>query len=268
MSLHHNKIVLKRMHLDKMGGQEREQISLDVRERWRNAWEVVSARYEGGTSLREISEVFLKSIFRPDLLGEIKPTTTNGEIVGKLKSPGYYASLAPNEGLMLQARRELVASILDTEPVFVSQAQETITELAQKSRFHIWTVGDYVGSTNTTSDTNPGSAYDGSGHQLWKLWKAGLTNREDIEIHVADNKFTDLSHKLATLRDEGVEEFVFFDDRVANLNVLKMMIDQENLERESMGDNPITCKLVLVNQGSRKTEQPELIDTRGSLVDK
>ena len=63
MSLHHNKIVLKRMHLDKMGGQEREQISLDVRERWRNAWEVVSARYEGGTSLREISEVFLKSIF-------------------------------------------------------------------------------------------------------------------------------------------------------------------------------------------------------------
>lgn len=253
------------MSADKLSPADLQSISKDITERFRSAWHVVSSQHEGGTSLRDIADVFVKSVFKPELLIELSSGPSEMGIIGRLKTPGKHESVGMSDSNLEAARKELVQGILDAEPVLVPGADQAIKELVDKSDFHIWTVGDYVGTQDLQEQAD--TAYEGSGHQLWKLWQAGLTNRQDIDIHVADNKFSALLPELSTLTARGIEHFTFFDDRVSNLKRLKTIIDQENINREMAGDPPLNCKLVLVNQGSRKSTNPEQIGTQGSLVE-
>lgn len=257
------------MTMDRMPDEEKSILSSDVTKRWREAWEVVSAQYAGGTSLREISEIFLKSVFRPDLLADLQSNTIYLEKVGHLKSPSILALLKPNESLLNRGMSELVQKVLTQEPILVPNAMETIEKLVEKSQFHIWTVGDYVGTQANQLPQESGQlgGYEGSGHQLWKLYQAGLTNREGITNIVADNKFLGIVSRISFLEGEGVKKFIFYDDRLSNLKKLQGIIDQENMDRETMGDTPLSCKLVLVNQGSRRSQNPEHISTHGSLTE-
>ncbi len=254
------------MNADKLGSKDRELFSRDVTSRFRDSWEIVSERHEGGTSLRDIADVFIKSVFKPETLKNLSTSPTSAEKLGHLKSPGQYASVDLSNNMLEAARKELVQGVLDAEPVLVTGAKEAISELISKSDFHIWTVGDYIGTQDVNVEQED-SAYEGSGHQLWKLKHAGLTNRDDVDIHVADNKFSALIPELSKQIAKGIEQFTFFDDRISNLKTLKTIIDQENINREMAGDPPLNCKLVLVNQGSRQSENPELINTQGSLVE-
>ena len=250
------------MNADKLGSKDQEVFSKDVTSRFRDSWELVSARHEGGTSLRDIADVFIKSVFKPETLTNLPVSPTSAEKFGHLKSPGQYASADMSNNLLEAARKELVQGILDAEPVLVPGAKETINELISKSNFHIWTVGDYIGTQDVNVEQED-SVYEGSGHQLWKLKHAGLTNREDVDIHVVDNKFSALIPELSKQLARGIEHFTFFDDRISNLKTLKTIIDQENTNREMAGDLPLNCKLVLVNQGSRQSANPEQINTQG-----
>ncbi len=254
------------MSLDKLSEQESMSDSKDITNRFRGAWQVVSSRHEGGTSLRDIADVFVHSVFKPESLSILSAEPSEMEIVGRLKSPGRNGSSGISEPMIANAKRELVQGILDAEPVLVPGANQAITEMISKSDFHIWTVGDYIGTQDVNKNQN-GDVYEGTGHQLWKLKLAGLTNRPDIDIHVADNKFSTLIPELSKQLAKGIEHFTFFDDRFSNLKTLKTIIDQENVNREMTGDPPLNCKLVLVNQGSRQSSSPELINTQGSLVE-
>ncbi len=254
------------MIVDKLGSVEQQANYKDITERFRGAWQIVSLRHEGGTSLRDIADVFVKSVFKPELLKELTSIPSEMEVLGHLKTPGRDATRDIGESKLDDARRELVQGILDAKPVLVTGADKAINELVAKSDFHIWTVGDYIG-TQDVNKNQDGDVYEGTGHQLWKLKSAGLTNRQDIDIHVADNKFAFLVPELDKLTAKGIESFTFFDDRISNLKTLKTIIDQENSNREMVGDPPINCKLVLVNQGSRKSGNPEQINTQGSLVE-
>lgn len=254
------------MNVDKLSSAELQTSSKDIVKRFRGAWQVVSSRHEGGTSLRDIADLFVESVFRPESLKNLISTPTEMEIVGHLKSPGKHASMGISDSKLLEAKREVVKGVIDAKPVLVPGAEQAIKKLIDKSDFHIWTVGDYIGG-NVDNEDSTDATYEGSGHQLWKLWHAGLTNREDVDIHVADNKFSTLIPELSKQLVKGIEYFTFFDDRISNLKVLKTIIDQENTNREMAGDPPINCKLVLVNQGSRQSSNPEQINTNGSLVE-
>ncbi len=254
------------MNADKLSNGELQTDSKDIAERFRGAWQIVSSRHQGGTSLRDIADVFVQSVFKPESLKGLNSKQDEMEILGHLKTPGRLSSRDMAESKLTNAKRELVQGILDQKPVLVPGAEQAISKLIDKSDFHIWTVGDYVGTKDVNVDQD-NDVYEGSGHQLWKLWQAGLTNREDIDIHVADNKFTTLIPELSKQLAKGIEHFTFFDDRVSNLKALKTIIDQENNNRELAGDPPLNCKLVLVNQGSRQSSNPEQINTLGSLVE-
>lgn len=258
------------MSSDRLPSLEQSIIRQDIVGRWRGAWELMNDSIDsGGISYRGIAQLFLKSTFAPESFPKAEIFAPKVRVlVQKLAGMSPYSSLNPSESVLAEGEKRLIQRLLDVTPATVPRAMETIDELAKMSQLTLWTVGDYVEATHSLPKglLSHESAIAGTGHQLWKLWKLGLTNRKDIAIAVSDNKTDTLMQRITHQEKNRTGRFVFFDDRVENLERVKNLIDQGNDSRELTGDRHIECDLVLVNQGSRRKVPPPEIETRGSVV--
>lgn len=237
----------------------------DIGARWKTSWDVVDK--SGGTNVRAISRLFLRSVFAPKQLSQLPFSPDVQPEVQKLSSFSPYNSTQPSEQMLADAERTLVKRVLDLEPPIVPQALETLDALAKKGELTIWTVGDYLGATHDLPEEIKGSQERtlGTGHQLWKLWKLGITEKPDIRIGVSDNKINDVLPRIQRQEAAGRERFIFLDDTFSNLEKVKQVIEEENNRRALTGDDPITYDLLLVNQGRRRTIPPPELSMRGAM---
>lgn len=244
---------------------------LDIIERWRGAWELYNQGTESGSgaNIRGIARIFLRSVFRPDTFPppDRFPPKVDRVLAQRLAGKSEYSSLQPDQSLLGQAEKELIHRIIDLPPATVPQALETIDELAKISRLAIWTVGDVLKSKHELPEELVGTKDTllGTGHQLWKLWKLGLTEKPDLDRLVADEKFKVVLPHIQKLEQHNIHRFVFMDDTFANLQKIKGLIDEENLQRAMTGDTPISYDLVLVNQGRKRIIPAPELSMKGSL---
>ncbi len=255
---------------DRLPGFEQPVIRQDIVGRWRGALDLMNDSIDGGgISYRGIARLFLKSVFTPDSFPSSDVFAPNVRVLAqKLSGMSPYSGLQASESVIAGGENRLIQRILDVTPATVPRALETIDELANMSHLTMWTVGDYVETKHSLPKglLSDESTIDGTGNQLWKLWKLGLTNRKDVAIAVSDNKTDNVLQHIAQQEKNGTGRFVFLDDRVGNLERVKQLIDEENASRALTGDRQVECDLILVNQGIRRKVPPPEIDTKGSVV--
>lgn len=249
---------------------ESEAIHHDIVSRWRRAWELMSQSIDGGgTNLRGTAKIFLRSVFKPDTLPDANEFEPKVRVLSqRLSGMSPYSSLNLSESVLVEGEKRLIQRLLDVTPATVPCAMETIDQLAKMSHLTLWTVGDYIETKHNLPKglLSDKSTLSGTGHQLWKLWKLGLTNRKDFDIAVSDNKTDKVLQHIVQQEKTGVARFVFLDDQVGNLERVKQLLDQENTSRALTGDRQVECDLVLVNQGSRRKVPPPEIVTKGSFA--
>lgn len=248
---------------------ERSVANQDVVGRWQGAFKLYNQGSDGQTNIRGITRIFLKSVFSPQSIPQADrfPQKVDRALVEKLSGFGPLGSVKPSEAILKEAEKIMIHKIIDVEPPTVPGAKETIQELAKKTNFTIWTVGDTVESTHNLPEELVGTRdkLRGTGHQLWKLWKLGLTDKPNINVDVSDNKIERVVNNIAQQKKQGIHRFVFMDDDINNLQKLQQIIDQENMQRELVGETPITYDLVHVNQGTKRQTPAARLATAGSL---
>lgn len=252
--------------------QERKIDRQNIADRFRTAWELYQQSIEpaAGVNITGVVRLFLKSVFRPEAFDRNDYTSAvDKQLVHKLQMPLIPNNCVVTDDMLKEGEQELVEQILRHKPVLVENAQQTINALAASGDLTIWTVGDYLRSRHTLPDELIGSEkgeLKGSGHQLWKLWSAGLANREDVDVCVADNKLAEVMRQVYTKEGNGVSHFVFFDDSFENLEAVKRIVDEENLIRSAMNEDELRVDVVLVNQGRKAVKEPPKFSQDGSLV--
>jgi|GEM_PF-906881 len=249
------------MH-DRLAPAERQQQQQEIVGRFQTSWSLVDQGVESGygTNLNAVSRIFLRSIFAPQSIPKAErfPSKVNRTFIEKLRGFSPFQSVTPSEQQIQDAERTLVQRILDVQPPLVAGAKETVRELTQIGRFNIWTVGDHKETRHSLPEELVGKkdTLPGTGHQYWKMVKSGFDKEPGVNLLVSDNKLDQLMGEIIQQEKAGVKRITIMDDSFGNLEKAKAIIDQENMDRELVGEQPIVCDYIFVNQGRKRVVPP------------